>query len=374
MLNERIKVLVVDDTALYRKIIKDVLSEIPNIEVVGSAPNGKIALSKIEVFRPDIITLDLEMPEMDGLDTLRQIKLQQKNVAAIMISAHTTKGAKTTLQALELGAFDFITKPDGSNFVDNLKSLKEQFIPKIEAYLSKKNIRKALHPKPQPVLPAKQTAAPVRSKPTVNQSNHIVNKGLIQKPKIVAIGISTGGPKALAEVIPQLPETLPVPVVIVQHMPPVFTKALAESLNKKSVLNIVEAGDGEILKPGTVYIAPGGKQMKISSGSIPEKYFINITDDPPENHCKPSVDYLFRSVAELFPGKALGVIMTGMGRDGTKGLIKMKQVGAKVLSQNEETCVVYGMPMEAVKAGVVDDVVPLFNMAKHIVKVVNGMY
>ncbi len=373
MRNEKIKVLIVDDTALYRKILKDVLSEIADVEVVGSAPNGKIALSKIDVFRPDIITLDLEMPEMDGLETLRQIKIQRKNVAAIMVSAHTTKDAKITLQALELGAFDFIAKPDSSSFVDNIRSLKEQFGPKLEAYLSKNNIRSALRQKPGTVAIPGPVRTPSRSKPT-ETGTPPAYKRLAQKPKIVAIGISTGGPKALAEVIPQIPGSLPVPIVVVQHMPPVFTKALADSLNKKSALNIVEGTDGEELKQGTVYIAPGGKQMKLIASTMPGKYRIKITDDPPENHCKPSADYLFRSVAELFPGKALGVIMTGMGRDGTQGLLKMKQAGAKVLSQNEETCVVYGMPMEAVKAGVVDDVVPLQKIADRIAQVVNGIY
>ncbi len=374
MLNEKIKVLIVDDTALYRKILKDVLSEIANVEVVGSAPNGKIALSKIDVFHPDIITLDLEMPEMDGLETLRQIKIQRKNVAAIMVSAHTTKDAKITLQALELGAFDFIAKPDSSSFVENIKSLKEQFGPKLEAYLTKNNIRSALRQRPAPVAAPRPAVAPSRPQQAVTGASPVTHKGLVQKPKIVAIGISTGGPKALAEVIPQIPGSLAVPVVIVQHMPPVFTKALADSLNKKSALNIVEGTDGEELKQGTVYIAPGGKQMKLVAATMPGKYRIKITDDPPENHCKPSADYLFRSVAELFPGKALGVIMTGMGRDGTQGLLKMKQAGAKVLSQNEETCVVYGMPMEAVKAGVVDDVVPLQKIADRIAQVVNGIY
>ena len=275
-----------------------------------------------------------------------------------------------------MGAFDFIAKPDSSSFVDNLRSLKEQITPKIEAYLSKQNLRSALRqrPQPQPEMPIQKKIPPLRPKPAEARTVPVQHKGLIHKPKIVAIGISTGGPKALAEVIPQIPGSLPVPVVIVQHMPPVFTKALADSLNKKSALNIIEGSDGDELKPGTVYIAPGGKQMKIVAASLPGIYRIRITDDPPENHCKPSADYLFRSVAELFPGKALGVIMTGMGRDGTQGLIKMKQAGARVLSQNEETCVVYGMPMEAVKAGVVDDIVPLNQIAGRIAQVVNGSF
>jgi len=363
MLNQQIKILVVDDTALYRKILKDLLSEMENVEVVGSAPNGKIALTKIDLLRPDIITLDLEMPEMDGLETLRQIKALSKNVVAIMVSAHTTKDAAITLEALELGAFDFIAKPSGGSIVENIQNLRDQFSSKLEAFLEKYNVHNTLRRSQSAVV------HPVFSKPAAG-----LRKGLNQKPKIIAIGISTGGPKALAEIIPQIPASLPASIVIVQHMPPVFTKALADSLNRKSALQIVEGKQGDELQLGTVYIAPGGKQMKIVSAAIPGKYVIEITDDPPENHCKPSADYLFRSVASHFPGKAIGVIMTGMGRDGKRGLEEMKQAGARIIAQNEETCVVFGMPMEAIKSGLADDVLPLQQIANRITKIANGAY
>ena len=361
MNSRKIKVLVVDDTALYRKIVRDVLNEFDEIEVIGSAPNGKLALSKIETLRPDLITLDQEMPEMDGMQTLREIKQRGFKTAAIMVSAFTTEGAAVTMKALNLGAFDFIAKPDGSSLQENINDLREQFKPKIDAFINRLRLT---------FTPAKAVAQPAKAG---DSGTAFQKAGLKGKPQIVAIGISTGGPKALADVIPQIPAGLGVPVVIVQHMPPVFTKALADSLDKKSPLKITEGANGQLLMADTVYIAPGGKQMKVENGGGLGKYILKITDDPPENHCKPSADYLFRSVAGLFPGKALGVIMTGMGRDGTIGLRLMKRNGAKILAQDEKTCIVYGMPMEAVKAGVVDLVLPLNQIAGKITSIVKGL-
>ncbi len=365
MANRKLKVLIVDDTALYRKIVRDVLAEFKEVEVVGSAPNGKIALDKINILNPDMITLDQEMPEMDGMETLRRIKILKKNIAVIMVSAYTTEGAALTMKALNLGAFDFIAKPDSNNLQDNIKNFREQFKPKIEAYVNRLQIKEsASHVK---------SVFPSATPKTAETGIESHKSGLTGKPQIVAIGISTGGPKALADVIPQIPSGLGVPVVIVQHMPPVFTKALADSLDKKSPLQIIEGANGQQLLPDTVYIAPGGKQMKVAQGNGIGKYILKITDDPPENHCKPSADYLFRSIAGVFPGKALGVIMTGMGRDGTIGLRLMKRNGAKILAQDEKTCVVYGMPMEAVKAGVVDMVLPLNQIARKITGIVKGI-
>ena len=363
MAMNKIRVLVVDDTALYRKIIRDVLSDFSEVDVVGSAPNGKIALSKIETLKPDLITLDQEMPEIDGMETLRQIKARNLNVAAIMVSAHTTKGAKITVQALDLGAFDFIAKPDSNDINTNIESLKTQFGPKIEALQNRLGKRLAsTKPVPEPIRTLAQ-AAPLTPEKGL---------GIKGKPKIIAFGVSTGGPKALAEVIPRIPATIGVPIVIVQHMPPVFTKALADSLDKKSQIKVVEGTDGQILQAGTAYIAPGGKQMKIAAGPGGTNLHLVITDDAPENHCKPAVDYLFRSVSNVYPGYSLAVIMTGMGRDGTLGLRLLKRQGAHVLAQNESTCVVYGMPMEAIKAGVVDEVLPLSSIAGKITGIIGS--
>jgi two-component system chemotaxis response regulator CheB len=362
---EPLRILVVDDTALYRKILTDVLAKLPGVEVVGTAQNGKVALGKIAQLRPDLITLDVEMPEINGLETLRQLKHSAPTVKAIMVSTHTSHGAKVTMEALALGAFDFIAKPDSWDIEKNIETLQTQLHPIIAALSNKKAIQSLLR-NGQPIqslssiLPRTPAASP---SDIVHRVQTIVHTDRVD---IVAIGISTGGPKALVEVIPKLPRPLGVPVVIVQHMPPLFTAALAESLNQKSALTVVEDKNSQVLEPDMVYIAPGGKQMKIVRSERTQPPTLAITDDPPENHCKPSVDYLFRSIAQLYASRALGVIMTGMGADGVLGLRLMKRLGAQVLAQDEASCVVFGMPMEAIKAGVVDVVLPLDQIAEEI--------
>ncbi len=356
MIENKIRVLIVDDTAFYRMILKNVLSDFSEIDIIGSAPNGKIALQKIEQLSPDLITLDVEMPEMNGIETLKELKKRNSKTNSIMVSAHTKKDAKITMEALELGAFDFIAKPDSSKIEDNTENLKKQFKPILNALFTRNALRGI--EKESPVLgkPAPQIS-PIKTS---------------AKPDIVAIGISTGGPKALAEVIPKLPENLQTPIVIVQHMPPVFTKALADSLNNKSKLSVHEGTSDQKIEKGNVYIAPGGKQMKVVTILSSASPVLKITDDPPENHCKPAADYLFRSVAQVYQNKSLGVIMTGMGNDGTMGLRLMKRQGAQVIAQNKETCIVFGMPLEAIKANVVDDVLPLNRIAINIEKIVKG--
>ena len=366
----------VDDTVLYRKVISDVLAMLPEVEVVGTASNGKIALNKIDQLQPDLLTLDFEMPVMDGLATLRELQRQKKNVAVVMVSAHTSEGAAVTMKALERGAFDFIAKPAGTSLQDNRKALLAQLRPVIDSVVTRKLLKPALSAAAGAGAKTRVRPAPSLQRPVAVRPKPIVAPrpaapaartpaALPGRVAVVAIGISTGGPNALSEVIPKLPVNFRVPVVIVQHMPPVFTKALAESLNQKSLLSVVEAQEGDRLQPGTVYIAPGGKQMRIDKKATGE--FVQLTDDPPENHCKPAADYLFRSIAGLFGNRALGVIMTGMGADGVKGLQAMKQKGAYVLAQDESSCVVFGMPMEAIKAGVTDEVFPLSQLATEII-------
>ncbi|MCB2182002.1 MAG: chemotaxis response regulator protein-glutamate methylesterase [Desulfobulbaceae bacterium] len=374
MTQKKVRVLIVDDTVLYRKVLKDVLSLLPDVEVVGTANNGKIALDKIDQLKPDLMTLDLEMPVMDGLTTLRELQRLKKDVAVVMVSAHTSEGAAVTMKALERGAYDFIAKPDGLSLEENRKSLLQQLRPVILSVATRKILRPALT-KPERQVPVRPSAPvrkpsatvvrpPAAPQPAAQTISHTVSSPPPGRVSVVAIGISTGGPNALAEVIPKLPKNFRVPVVIVQHMPPVFTKALAESLNNKSVLQVIEASGNERLEPGNIYIAPGGKQMKVVKKAAGE--FLQLTDDPPENHCKPAVDYLFRSISTVYGNRALGVIMTGMGADGVKGLKTMKQQGAQVIAQDESSCVVFGMPMEAIRAGVTDVIVPLVQIASEI--------
>jgi len=370
----KLKALVVDDSALYRKILSDLVSELPDVELLGTAPNGRIALEKIERSAPDFITLDFEMPEMDGLEVLRKLKALSSPVKAIMVSAHTKAGASVTMQALEMGAYDFITKPDTSSLVESKSELSSQ-LKELVGALQVKNRFKLDFSSPKPQAAPKPAAAPAPQASPFQPQGFAT--GIAQRmravassrPDIVAIGVSTGGPNALTQVVPKLPGNLRVPVVLVQHMPPMFTAALAESLGRKSQIAVCEASDGLEVKPACVYIAPGGKHMRLEK-SPSGVLFAKITEDPPENNCRPAADYLFRSVAKLFGSSALGVIMTGMGADGVKGLAVMKGLGAKVIAQDEASCVVYGMPMEAVKAGVVDLVSPLDRIADEIISAV----
>ncbi len=360
-----LKALVVDDTIIYRKIMSDVLKEIPGVKVIGTAQNGKIALSMIEKLKPDLITLDVEMPEMNGLEVLEELKKRNLDVGAIMVSTLTQRGAETTMKALELGAFYFIPKPDSGSMEENKKSIKNAISPIINAFASKRRIKKMLAKGEK-----RQAGRPVATNAKQESKAVHVTAGKTKgiKSDIVAIGVSTGGPNALAEVIPRLPGNLGVPVVIVQHMPPLFTECLAKNLNSKSNLKVVEAKDRMPLESGTVYIAPGGKQMKITGTPGNKTRLIKITDDPPENNCKPSADYLFRSVAHTYKNRATGVIMTGMGSDGSTGLKLMKRFGATIIAQNEETCVVFGMPKKPIEEGVADVVAPLDKIADEIVK------
>ena len=353
------KVIVVDDSSLFRSILTKALSSLENVEVVSSAPNGKLALEKIAQFKPDLVTLDLEMPEMDGIETLRQIKARGLDTGVVMVSAHTVHGAEITMKALNNGAFDFITKPSDNDPEKNLKQLAERMKYIIRAFQSRKSLENVRRMTGRSV-----ETAPPETKETSKPSS----KYSLAQIEIVTLGISTGGPKALDAVIPRLPENLPVPVVIVQHMPAMFTKAFAEMLNGKSKVTVVEGAGGMEVKPATVYIAPGGCQMKLEREAT-GRIRVDITDDPPENNCKPAVDYLFRSVAKLYGSGALGVIMTGMGNDGTLGLRLMKRHNARVIAQDEKTSTVFGMPAEAIKAGVVDRILPLDKIAEEIIRI-----
>lgn len=348
-----IRVMVVDDSILYRKAIQDALLTIEGVEVVGVAPNGKLALSKMGALAPDLITLDIEMPEMDGIEVLKALRQMNSKVGVVMVSSLTVQGGKMTMQALELGAFDFIPKPAGATLDANVEAIKGSLRNIINAYIRKK------YDYIPATIPAAARPAPAAPRP--------VMPGMPRQPsRAVAIGVSTGGPLALVSVIPKLPANLGVPVFIVQHMPPLFTKSLAENLASKSALPVVEAFEGQEVKPNCVYIAPGGKQMKVVRAGTSNH--IQLTDDPPENSCRPSVDYLFRSLIELYCPRLTSVIMTGMGGDGAKEMLKLRDHGALTMAQDRESCVVYGMPKEAIDSGAATHVVKLADIADEIVK------
>ncbi|MBN2062675.1 MAG: chemotaxis response regulator protein-glutamate methylesterase [Deltaproteobacteria bacterium] len=369
---KKLRVLVVDDTVVYRKVVGDALSDLPGVEVVGTASNGKIAMSKIDSLRPDILTLDIEMPEMSGLDVLKEMKSMAPHVEAIVISTLTHKSGELTMKALELGAFDFITKPEKGCMEENRKEIKRAIAPMLKAFCRHKEIKDILKGNSS----GSETKINRRSS-TVNgimeRMRTIAGKKRV-KAEIIGIGVSTGGPRALADMLPMIPSDFSVPILIVQHMPPIFTKSLAMNLDSKCAFDVKEAVDGEPVKGNTALIAPGGKQMKVAAGADGTSRIIRITDDPPENSCRPSVDYLFRSIARYYVGRSTGVIMTGMGSDGTQGLKLMKRSGSYIIAQNEETCVVYGMPKEPIEIGLVDAVVPLERIASEIYYSVNGVY
>ena len=351
---ETIKALVVDDTIVYRKIVGDILSELPNVEVVGTANNGKIAMAKIASLKPDLITLDIEMPEMNGLEVLTQIREEASDVGAIMLSTLTQEGGDMTIKALELGAFDFIPKPqEGGSRDENRETIKGMLLPMLKAFVNRQEIKNILKGK-MPYAGEEKTSKKVEKPDNVVARMRMISDTHKPKSEIIAIGISTGGPIALSKMMPKIPKNIGVPILVVQHMPPVFTRSLADSLNGKCSLDVREARDGEVLSPNTVLIAPGGKQMKVAATADGKNRIIRITNDPPENSCKPSVDYLFRSVAYHYVGRATGVIMTGMGTDGNTGLKLMKRNGSFIIAQDESSCTVFGMPKEPIESGIVD--------------------
>lgn len=346
-----IRVLIVDDSVVYRKVVRDVLIDAPDVEVVGVAANGRIALESTRLLKPDLFTLDLEMPELDGLGVLAELKRRESGAGAIMLSALTESGAKLTTTALELGAFDFVLKPSGVDAAANAEQLRRDLLPKIAAFA--KSRRAISRPPSGAAVPAASFA---------KSSSHA--------PEIVVIGVSTGGPAALAQLLPSLPSDFPLPIVIVQHMPPVFTRTLAEGLDQTCPLHVQEGEDGAAVAAGNVYIAPGGKQVKLARSMLHTT--LRVTDDPPEKNCRPSVDYLFRSVAELYRGRALGVVMTGMGDDGTVGCRLLKRHGAKIVVQDAASSVVYGMPRSVVEAGLADVISPLDGIAGELKQAVAG--
>jgi two-component system chemotaxis response regulator CheB len=361
------RILVVDDSVFMRKIISDLISEDPELEVIGTARNGKEAVEQVKLQRPHAVTMDVEMPEMNGLEALRHI-MKEAPTPVIMLSSLTQEGAAETIHALELGAFDFICKPSGSISLD-LYKVKQQLHEKLRAAV-KANVRGA-------PLPAAHAASPpgLKSPLAAAAGNGEFPKRRAVKPAgatrfehLVAIGTSTGGPRALHRVVSQLPAELPAPILIVQHMPPNFTKSLAQRLNDASQVNVIEAEDGQLLETGTAYVAPGGWHMAVQRDSA-GGYSIRLTKDDPRSGHRPSVDVLFESLVPLKELKRHAVIMTGMGSDGAKGMLALRKSGAvTTIAEAEDTCVVYGMPRAAVELEAASDVVRQHDIARKLVQ------
>lgn len=350
----KIRVLIVDDSVVIRRIVSDIINSDPDLEVAGIAANGRIALDKINQINPDIMTLDVEMPEMDGLQTLAALRKTHPKLPVIMFSTLTERGGVTTLEALSLGASDYVTKPANVGKIgEGIARVRDDLVPKIKALCGYRSIT---------ATPAASAVTRVVPKPT--SAVAIAARAPLAPIEIVAIGVSTGGPNALAEVMPGLPANFPVPIVIVQHMPPVFTRLLAERLNANCPLTIREGAAGQELKAGEVWIAPGNYHMvleKIATGSR-----IALQQEAPENSCRPAVDVLFRSVARIYGGSTLAVILTGMGQDGLRGCELIREAGGQVLAQDEASSVVWGMPGFVANAGLADRVLPLGQIAGEI--------
>ncbi len=360
-----IPTLIVDDTVTYRKILSEAAAVFPELEVVGTAPTGSLALKKMAQTPVKLVLLDIHMPEMDGVETLRHIKESFPQTFVVMVSGISTRGAETTISALQLGALDFIRKPEGASFDQNFKHLVDDLRPVIKLLDVRMHMQTGAHAQPPPVR--SPSAAPAAAAIPRKISAAAVH------PVVVAIGVSTGGPEALTKLIPQLPGDLKVPVVLVQHMPPVFTKSLAESLAKRSNLRIVEATEGEPVHRGSVYIAPGGRHMVVRRPEMSEgEAVIGLNDGPPENSCRPAVDVLFRSVASVYGDQGvLAVILTGMGNDGCSGVRACKRSSCFCITQSEPSCVVYGMPRAVDEAGLSDISLPIEKIAEEIVTRVN---
>ena len=373
------KVLVADDAGLFRRVIADVLASLPGVEVVGSAANGKIALQRIRDLKPDLMTLDIDMPEMDGLAVLDALrKSGEPKVEVIVVSAPSQRGGDLTMRALEKGAFDFITKPDTADAQEGREALLRELAPRVRAVAHRLEVRgilrgsfSAARSEVSAAAERVQKDASVKDTSIEGIAKRMQRLSSPTKPEMVLIGVSTGGPVALAELLPAIPGDIGLPILIVQHMPPIFTKSLANSLATKCAVRVREAIHGESPEPNTVYIAPGGRQMRVGSDAD-NRQILEMTDDPPENNCRPAVDYLFRSAASRYPGRSMAIILTGMGSDGTLGLRLLKRHGCFVIAQDEASCVVYGMPKAAAEAGVVDEILPLKSIASRITAFVKG--
>ncbi len=377
-----VKILVVDDTVTDRQILSKIIAGMDNAELAGIAPNGRIALSKIAIKQPDLVLLDVFMPEMDGLETLARIKAAYPHIDVVMISGIDQETAQITVKALESGALDFVPKPRGPSPDQNMETLRVVLSRLISMARTRKYSRQVqglapatvsargvtpltapvIQSRPPVVLPSPSTM-PVRPAPARQVAR---TPGRID---VVALGVSTGGPNALQELIPLLTEDFEVPILAVQHMPTMFTASLAARLDSVSAIRVVEAQEGDLIRSGTLYIAPGGRHMVVRRDRRNRKV-VGLVDSPPVNSCRPSVDVLFRSVAMVYGGHVLTVILTGMGNDGLAGVAAIRRKGGYSLVQDEKTSVIWGMPGAVVEAEQADEIVPLPKLAERISRLV----
>ena len=344
-----ITVMVVDDSVVMRRLVSDILARDQDIEVVGTAANGKVALAKIPALNPDVVTLDVEMPVMDGLETLTELRKLYPRLPVIMFSTLTERGASATLDALERGASDYVSKPANvGSITASMEAVRAQLIPKIKALAARGLSTPVRAPEATRAAPARPAVAP----PAGSPARHV---------DVVVIGVSTGGPDALTTLISALPADFPLPIVVVQHMPPIFTALFAKRLDTHSQLHVAEARAGDRLVRGGVLIAPGDFHVRLRADNL--GVVAQLDQGTPENYCRPSVDVLFRSAPEAFGASVLAVVLTGMGSDGAKGAARIVEAGGSVIVQDAATSVVWGMPGAVVNAGLAAQVLPLGDLA-----------
>jgi two-component system chemotaxis response regulator CheB len=383
-----VRILIVDDSAVMRSLLRSVVGSDERLEVAGTASNGAAALSAVDAMRADLVLLDVEMPVMDGLSTLKQMRARCQLVPVIMCSALTQRGAKVTIEALASGAADYVTKPSGHVSREaSWNALAQDLIPKILAHTawkhsfppSSSSFYVAAHIAPESEV---VTAGPLLSSVRPSVLNGALGDGFqipTSVPSVVLIGVSTGGPAALEQLLPALPATFPLPVLIVQHMPELFTKSLAERLDARCLLGVAEAKEGERIRPGKVYIAKGGWHMEVAvaagnperravSSSLPVSPVLHLTQNAPVHHCRPAVDVLFRSAVAVYGPGALGVVLTGMGSDGLAGSRLIRENYGTVLAQDQSTSAVWGMPGSVSQAGLAHRILPLSAIAPEIIR------
>jgi len=351
--NGKIKVLVVDDSAFMRILVSDMLNTDPEIEVVSVARNGEEGVEKVKALAPDVVTMDVEMPKMNGIEAVRHI-MKEKPTPVVMLSGITKQNAEVTLDALAQGAFDFVTKPSGTLSLD-IEKVKEELVSKIKAaYTSNGKTGTGIN---------RLHVLAQTSIHTYAHAQKPVNEGRISK-KVVVIGSSTGGPKALAEIFSALPQDIPAGMLVVQHMPPYFTKSLAERLDKCSYAHVKEGEAGDMITNNSALVAPGDHHMTVNTGKI------RLNQEPPVNAIRPSVDVTMMSVAKTYGYNTIGVLLTGMGNDGAAGMKTIKEKGGTTIACDEKTSTIFGMPKEAIKLGCVDKIVPLHKIADEIMRCV----